>query len=259
MIHYHGGPIWPNEAAVAIWRNRHSMVSFARPEQISIAAEVSRSFCLDNGAFSFWRSGKETEWDKYYQFVEEWYRHPGFEWAVIPDVIDGSVQQNQELINQWPFEKTCGIPVFHLHEPLHWLLFLCESFPRVALGSSGDFAKIGTAKWWRRMADVFSKVTDGTGRPICKIHGLRMLDPKVFTIFPFSSCDSTNVAQNCREKERWNSGPYKPPSNSSRGLVLADRIEAYNSAPAFDMNNIRDCFGVKQVQFPFMQFVEANE
>jgi len=228
MIHYHGGPIWPEQAAAKVWKNRHAFVSFARPEQIGVAAEVASTFALDNGAFSLWRSGKETDWNGYYGFVEKWSRHPGFDWALIPDVIAGDVKQNQELMGRWPFSRNIGVPVWHLHEPLHWLVFLCEGYPRVAIGSSGEYAKIGTQKWWNRMAEAMNKIIDGDGRPISKLHGLRMLDPAVFTRLPFSSCDSTNVAQNCKDSSRWTT--YNPPNNETRGIVLAERIEAHNSA-----------------------------
>lgn len=51
MIHYHGGPIRPLEAGLACWQGRHAMTSFAHPEQLPLAAEVSQSFALDNGAY----------------------------------------------------------------------------------------------------------------------------------------------------------------------------------------------------------------
>lgn len=228
MIHYHGGPIWPESAAAKIWKNRHAFISFARSEQIGVASEVASTFALDNGAFALWRSGKKTDWDGYYDFVDKWRRHPGFDWALIPDVIDGDEWQNAELMDQWPFPNMVGVPVWHLHESIHWLISLCEKYPRVAIGSSGEYHKVGSQKWWGRMATAMDEVTDDYGRPFCKLHGLRMLDPAIFAEFPFSSCDSTNVAQNCRDSKRWT--VYNPPNNETRGLVLAERIESINSA-----------------------------
>ena len=38
----HGGPITPAMAAHRIWTGRHAFVSFARPEQLPLAAEVLR-------------------------------------------------------------------------------------------------------------------------------------------------------------------------------------------------------------------------
>jgi 7-carboxy-7-deazaguanine synthase len=44
VIHYHGGPIWPEEAALTTWEGGHACVSFARPEQIELVAAVCQSF-----------------------------------------------------------------------------------------------------------------------------------------------------------------------------------------------------------------------
>jgi hypothetical protein len=38
--------------AHATWTRRHAFVSFERPEQVALAAEICQSFALDNGAFS---------------------------------------------------------------------------------------------------------------------------------------------------------------------------------------------------------------
>lgn len=233
MIHYHGTPISGKEhIGSTVLKNRHGFVSFAAPGPIKMVSEVCASFAVDNGAFSKWTKGIEVDWLKYYEWVEKWHRHPGFDFALIPDVIDGTVQQNQELMADWPFDRNIGVPVWHLHEPLPWLLFLCQGYPRVAIGSSGEYAKIGTDKWWARMAEAMDKITDGNGRPICKLHGLRMLDPNVFSKFPFASCDSTNVAVNCADSNRWKN--YPPPNNETRGVVLAERIEAHTSAAEWE-------------------------
>jgi hypothetical protein len=237
MIHYHGGPITPERDACRIWAKRHAFVSFAHPEQIGTVAEVSCSFGLDNGAFSFWKSGKKTDWKRYYDWVEQWHKHPGFDFALIPDIIDGSVDENSELINQWPFAFGIGVPIWHLNEPLDWAVSLSKNFPRIAIGSSGDYANIGSKQWWSRMCELFNSITDELGRPFTKIHGLRMLNPSIFSVFPFASCDSTNVARNCMDSSRWSN--YNPPTNEVRGIVLAERIEAFNSKPIWDRKYIQ--------------------
>jgi len=43
--------------------------------------------------------------------VEEWRRHPGFDWAIIPDVIDGDEAANDALVTAWPFGMVVGVPV----------------------------------------------------------------------------------------------------------------------------------------------------
>lgn len=40
MIHYHGTPITPASAAMAILRGRHAMVSFACQQQVALAFEI---------------------------------------------------------------------------------------------------------------------------------------------------------------------------------------------------------------------------
>lgn len=72
-------------------------------------------------------------------------------------------------------------------------------------------------------------VTDDAGRPITKLHGLRMLDPTVFSHFPFSSADSTNVARNIGIDSAW-TGPYAPRSRYTRALIMMERIELHASA-----------------------------
>ena len=63
MIHYHGGVITEANEAVKFYQRRDVLISFAKKEKEHLIAEVCRSFVLDNGAFSLWKSGKQTDWD----------------------------------------------------------------------------------------------------------------------------------------------------------------------------------------------------
>lgn len=158
---YHGGPITPETCAAKVWRARCAFVSFAHPSQISVAAALCSSFALDNGAFSLWRAGKPTDWPAYYDWCEQWLAHPSCDWAVIPDVIDGDEQANDDLLADWPFRDR-GVPVWHMHESIGRLERLCASYERVAIGSSGQYATVGDARWWHRMAEALD-ATDGVG------------------------------------------------------------------------------------------------
>lgn len=229
MIHYHGTPCGATREDVARFlKARHALISFFRPEDLATAAEVCQSFCIDNGAFSAWKSGKTIEdWGEYYEFCEQWYRHPAFDWAIIPDVIDGSEEQNDELLHDWPSDIE-GIPVWHLHESLDRLDRLCN-WPRIALGSSGDWATVGTPSWWNRMAAAMEVCCTDAGQPRTKLHGLRMLDPEVFTRLPLASADSTNAVRNSSSFRRF--GIYQPPNASTRMAIIAERIESHQAAP----------------------------
>src|SRR5262249_29538384 len=153
-----------------------------------------QSFAVDNSAYSFWKRGeKKFDWDDYYVFAEAAKRQPSCDFAVIPDVINGTEGENDDLVADWPLPTWFGAPVWHLHESFYRLKRLAERFPRLCLGSSGDYAQIGTERWWRRMHEAMRTICDDAGQPPCKLHGLRMLDPEVFTRFPFASADSTNI------------------------------------------------------------------
>ncbi len=83
------------------------------------------------------------------------------------------------------------------------------------------------------MAHVMAAVCDNQGRPLCKLHGLRMLDPAVFSKFPFASADSTNIAQNVGIDMAWR-GTYTPATKEARGAVMRERIESRNSRQTWD-------------------------
>jgi len=100
-------------------------------------------------------------------------------------------------------------------------------FDTVALGSSGQWKTPGAASWWDRMAEAMAVICVD-GRPRCKLHGLRMLNPAVFTKLPLASADSTNAAVNSGSLKRF--GMYQPPSASQRAAVIADRVEQHNSS-----------------------------
>lgn len=233
MIHYHGLPITPDTAAEVAIRAGHAFVSFARPAQMGLAVAACQSFALDNGAFSAWRRGAPvTDWRGYYAFAEAGLRQPSCDFAVIPDVIDGTEADNDALVREWPLPRWFGAPVWHLHESLDRLERLAHEWPRVCLGSSGEFAQIGTAVWWRRMHHAMRVICDDAGRPVCRLHGLRMLDPAVFTRFPFASADSTNIGRNIGLDVKWG-GPYAPPTKESRVQVMRARVEAQNAPNAY--------------------------
>jgi len=230
MVHYHGGPFSDAATAVAVWRGRHALISFSRPDQIRIAADLCQSFSLDNGAFSAWRRGAEFNVDAYYTWVERWNRHPGCDFAIVPDRIDGTEEENDELLDQWPFPRWQGCAVWHMHEKLNRLRRLVRTWPRVAIGSSGNYASPGTREWWERIDRAMRVCCDDSGRPLTRLHGLRMLAPDIFSKLPLASADSTNVARNVQLDSRW-TGPYVPRSKRVRGLILVDRIESQNARP----------------------------
>lgn len=235
MIHYHGAPIWPQSAAVQFFPRRHAFVSFEHAAQMPLVAELCQSFAIDCGSFSKWKAGKgKVDVEAYADFVRQWERHPGFDFAIIPDVIDGDETENAKMEGAW-FNAGMrhGVPVWHLHESLdrlRWLVHVASvTRGRLALGSSGQWSTPGTPEWWARMDEARDVICDEAGRPKCKLHGLRMLNPTVFSHIPLSSADSCNVALNIGKDTKW-SGTYQPVTEAQRAQILAERIELHAAA-----------------------------
>lgn len=241
MIHYHGLPITPASSAQKVIQGRHAFVSFAHSSQLDIAVEACQSFAIDNGAFSAWMKGSPvTDWSGYYEFAKRCKRMPSCDFAVIPDVIGGTESENDELLDEWPLPRWFGAPVWHMHLSIDRLVRLANEWPRVCIGSSGDFATVGDLKWWARITTAMNAICDDDGYPACKLHGLRMLNPEVFSRLPFASADSTNIAQNIGIDSAWR-GTYQPPDKDWRALMLAARIESTNAATRWHRQMEQTC------------------
>lgn len=191
MIHYHGTPITPRSELVSL-AGRSFCVSFARPDDVAVCHDIGEGVMLDNGAFSAWTRGMVTDWPGYYAWCEPWLDYPTT-WAVIPDVIGGSDEDNDALIAEWPHGQK-GAPVWHMHEPLDRLLRLAQDWQRVCVGSSGEYAQVGSPAWTRRMEAAMDALC-GNGPVPVWLHMLRGL-ALCGSDFPFASADSTNVARN---------------------------------------------------------------
>lgn len=197
-IKYHGTPISGTRVDTAMFfrgRNRHALIPFFRQDDLNVALMYCTTVVFDTSAYSLFKSGN-GDYDQYYSAYVEWvrqyYRHPRFAWCIIPDVIGGSEAENEAYLVRWPEDlKHVGVPVWHMNESLTRLLRLCQNYPRVALAQGSHKGSV-TA----RLDEAMEHICDANGQPICKLHGLKMQDPKLFSKYPFASTDSTNAAQN---------------------------------------------------------------
>lgn len=239
MIKYHGLPITPETAAIRAVRAGHAFVSFRHKDQLNVAVSQSQSFAIDNGAFTAWRSGNPiADWTPFYDWALDCFKIPNCDWAVIPDIIDGNESDNDAMLKDCPLPKWQSVPVYHMHESFDRLERLMTEYPRIALGSSGEFASVGSKDWWKRMHNMMRVVCDEQGKPLVKMHGLRMLDENIFQKLPLASADSTNIGQNIGIDKNW-TGSYQPRTKEGRVLNMRERIEFYNSAQFYDF----DAFG----------------
>lgn len=194
MIHYHGTPLTPR-SELSLMAGHHFCVSFADPRDLEQCLRIGQSLMLDNGAFTAFTQGKHFAPETFYEWLDPILAPP--HWAIVPDVIGGSVEQQRELAKSWPHRRDLGAPVWHLNLPIDYLLELCDGWPRVCLGSSAEYWKVGSPIWQRRMDEVFDALTKTFGR-IPWIHGLRMLGQSNGP-WPLASADSVNVARNYKD------------------------------------------------------------
>lgn len=242
---YHGTPIGGSRQDVARFLiGRDALVPFHRQDDMGVVGDVCRSFVFDNGAFSVWKRGEVLDVPGYMSWIRDWCKHPGFEWALIPDVIDGNEADNDALIDEFAQAglSNYGVPVWHLHESTERLYRLCSSWGTVAIGSSGQWKTPGTASWWARIGEALDHICDEEGRPPARLHGLRMLDPEIFSRLPLASADSTNAAVNCGSLSRF--GSYIPPTSAQRAAVIAERTESFNSSAIWVRNGQQVAFSL---------------
>lgn len=215
-MHYHGTPITPTREMLTL-AGRNFCVSHARPEQIRVAHEIGQSVMLDNGAFSKFTKGLPTDWPAYYEWCDRWLDYPTT-WAVIPDVIDAGSQEQDALIREWPHGDR-GAPVWHLDEPIDRLIRLTEAWPRVCMGSTGEYWIVGSDSWRTRMDEAWNELARAHRRTP-HIHMLRGMQCSLWE-WPFASVDSTDIAKN-----------HKRPQNVAR--AMADRWDAAQCPPRWE-------------------------
>ena len=217
MMHYHGTPITPMKVLYEL-AGRNFCVRYGDHRDITRAHEIGQSVVCDNGAWPVYQSGAVADWPGFMAWVKPWLDYQTT-WAIIPDVIDGTEADNDQLITLWyatmkDFRQAA--PVWHLHESFDRLIRLTRGFDRICFGSSGAFAKIGTTRWNNRVNEAFNLICKGSGRPPCWIHMLRGMSLSG-SIYPFASVDSTDIAQNHHIKKN--------------AVEMADRWDAVQCAP----------------------------
>lgn len=194
MIHYHGTPLTPRHELLKM-AGKHFCVSFANPADADWCLSHGQSVMWDNGAFSLHTRGKAVDWSAFYAWVEPRLGHP--HWAVVPDVIDGDIEDNLALIQQWPHRKDMAAIVWHMAEPIDHLLRLIDlGFGKLCFGSSGRYWQVGSETWERRADEAFDAMEARGLRPwIHMLRGLALAGDR----WPFASADSVNVARNFKD------------------------------------------------------------
>ena len=183
-------------AQLMTMKGRNFCVSYFEPRDADVCLQLGQSVMWDNGAFSVKTRGLEFDRDGFYAWVEPKLAHP--HWGVVPDVIDGTVEEQRAMVKTWPFRKSLGLPVWHLGLPIDYLLELCDQWERVCFGSTAQYWDIGGPAWCRRMDEAFNALARTFGAQLPWVHGLRMLGQSAGP-WPLASADSVNVARNFKD------------------------------------------------------------
>jgi len=206
---YHGTPMTPKAAFKAVMPARGVCISYGTPTDDQRALEHCPFRMYDNGEFKAWNKAKKDglEWDeaprdhtKLYAWYEQRIFQPGC-WGVIPDRPGAPTQFNDGLLNDWPFGRSVGAPLFHMNGSTDRLLKLCDRFDRVCLGWVGGFDEVAKrikpeeedvgCPAYRAKMDEIAKALGNRWPPIHMLRGIL-----VGGDYPFLSVDATSLAQN---------------------------------------------------------------
>lgn len=176
------------------------------------------------------RAGREWDefdrlawWLAYYQWLEPIIYHPG-RWAIMPDSPAAPSQLNDGLLNDWPFGRSKGAPVWHMDGSIERLARLCARYDRVCVGWIGDPKKepVGCDAYRRKMDEV-AKLMGNIWHPLHMLRGTA-----VAFDYPFISADSTSLAQNGHRYD-WQDDQWclisGPPRKWKGRANYADRLE----------------------------------
>jgi hypothetical protein len=207
MIVYHGTPVGIDQVwEEKVFFNRHLIVSFAtEPSIVPRLAAFAGSIVLDNGAFTEWRQGRAVDVPAFYDWAGRSAELPAVAWFCIPDTIDGDEAANDALLLTVPPSlRSRAVPVWHMHESVARLRALCDAWPMIAIGSSGEVKTPGTSQWWARMREAWPAIPKTT-----RVHGLRMAAEQIASRIPFASVDSTTAARNAGNDDFWESTRFR--------------------------------------------------
>jgi hypothetical protein len=194
---------------------RHFCVSHEEPRDLSACLRIGASVMMDNGAFSAWTRNSLPDWRAFYDWAEAHLRHP--HWAVMPDVINGGEAENDALLAECPLPREFTAPVWHMHESLDRLARLADGWPRLCVGSSGQYRVPGSDAWGARIDEAWDMLERTGRRPW--VHMLRAMREASAGPWPFGSADSTNIARN-------HAGSARAPAQEPE--MMARRIDALN-------------------------------
>ena len=227
----HGTPIPPRRLLPQL-RGGSFCVSYMNPEQLNDCIDLvgdDQILILDNGAFTAWRQGLTLDaahWNGFYAWANEAMARCPQAVAVIPDVIEGSEQDNLQMIAQALRDDRLEFPersmaIWHMNESIDQLERLFRIFNFVGFGSCRqyDIARHSSnSPYSERVQEIWAFMQYWQANHCMLetpwIHMMRGLG--VLHKIGFDSADSCNIAIN----------HHRTKSQFNHVRAMADRIAA---------------------------------
>lgn len=158
---------------------------------------------LDSGAFSAHTLGVELKVEDYCEYiVKNWDIIRGEDGNMMASVLDGIGDVEQTYRNQMEMERIFRevhgvnwrpLPCFHAGEDERYLEWYVQNYDYITLGGMVGSSTAQLMVWLDRMWNNY--LTDGSGRPRCKVHGFGITAVPIMEAYPWYSCDSSSWIQ----------------------------------------------------------------
>jgi len=163
---------------------------------------------LDSGAYPCWTHAKKeqgktdnppnftvngaVDFNYYLDTALSWQQDGRkFTWIAADLSVDESFDDTLKNCEALRKHGLNALPAYKQGQPEWQLLYLCNNFDHIGLGSTDkDTGSQSTDRWLRQAFDV---ICDNDGYPTVKVHGYRLVS--YYDKYPFNSCDSTSWAQ----------------------------------------------------------------
>lgn len=175
--------------------------------ELNLNPEFEVQLMLDSGVFSAWGRGETLKIKDYIKYVKKHkeYIYSYVNMDIVPNASDdkGSPPTHKETersakqsYKNFVKMKDAGlnpIPVFHQGEPFEWLeRLLNEGEEYIGISTwKTNITQEAQQKW---LDQVFTLLTDASGKPLCKTHGFGISAPRLVIRYPWFTLDSTTWA-----------------------------------------------------------------
>lgn len=152
---------------------------------------------LDSGAYSAYTLGATISLDEYIGYIE---RNKDIieqdaDGAMYVIVLDSIRDPEGTRFNQHEMERrgVRPLPCFHQGEPEWYLEYYISRYEFITLGGMTNTSNRARMVWLDRLWEKY--LTDGSGNPRCKVHGLGMTSLSLMARYPWYSVDSSSWIQ----------------------------------------------------------------